>query len=630
MPSIIVLFFFSTWFLLQKIGFAKSWRINFLFATVILGITVVFISEILSILDLLKQSSVITFWFFLSISMGYISLRHPKKITIKIRCNNFNHYDILLLSIILFIILITGAVAWIAPPNNWDSQTYHLSRVMHWLQNQNLNPYPTTILRQLHQNPWAEFAILNLQALSGQDYFANLVQWFSMIGVVIGSTVATKLFGGNRQMQLLAAFFSVTIPVGILQASSTQTDYILSFWLLVLYISCICLVKRNHPAYAFAIGGSLGLAILTKATAYLFALPIMLWVGIFLVKQKTTMAARNLASIIFLVFIVNAGHLSRNINLYQNPLGPTGESDIYSYRNDLFSPSVTASNSIRNIGLHLGTSNEAINLTLTQSINKIHELMSLDINDPQTTWHGTTFNIGKPTYHEDTSGNLIHVILIMATTYLVFFTEESFSKYSRIHAISLIIAFILFCTYLKWQPWHSRLHLPLFVLYAPLVGIFFSRGRMKVASPFLVILLTISALPYLFLNQTRPIIREKNIFNTSREKAYFFSRPDLYRPYQKTANILGEKKYSNIGIIGDIDFWEYPFWVMIGKKDPLYRIEHVNVENISQKAIDNIPNFTPDIVITIEVELSSQIEVEGIPFNKLEEFSPVSIYIPSK
>jgi RsiW-degrading membrane proteinase PrsW (M82 family) len=34
----------------------------------------------------------------------------------------------------------------------------------------------------------------------------------------------------------------------------------------------------------------------------------------------------------------------------------------------------------------------------------------------------------------------------------------------------IISAFLIFCFYLKWQPWANCLHLPLFVLWSALCG----------------------------------------------------------------------------------------------------------------------------------------------------------------
>ncbi|XGB42694.1 MAG: hypothetical protein LVS60_02285 [Nodosilinea sp. LVE1205-7] len=44
-------------------------------------------------------------------------------------------------------------VALVAPPNNWDSMTYHMARVMYWIQHQSVAHYPTHNLRQLDSPP---------------------------------------------------------------------------------------------------------------------------------------------------------------------------------------------------------------------------------------------------------------------------------------------------------------------------------------------------------------------------------------------------------------------------------------------------------------------------------------------
>jgi hypothetical protein len=54
--------------------------------------------------------------------------------------------------------------------------SYHLARVAHWGQNHTVAFYPTHIVRQLYQPPWAEYAMLHLYILAGGDRLANLVQ----------------------------------------------------------------------------------------------------------------------------------------------------------------------------------------------------------------------------------------------------------------------------------------------------------------------------------------------------------------------------------------------------------------------------------------------------------------------
>ena len=67
------------------------------------------------------------------------------------------------------IVSLTGLIAFVAPPNNYDSMTYHLGRVVHWIQNHSVQHYPTNIDRQLFMPPWAEFAITHFYLLSTDD-----------------------------------------------------------------------------------------------------------------------------------------------------------------------------------------------------------------------------------------------------------------------------------------------------------------------------------------------------------------------------------------------------------------------------------------------------------------------------
>ncbi|MCL2930746.1 MAG: hypothetical protein MGG11_00090 [Trichodesmium sp. MAG_R03] len=109
-----------------------------------------------------------------------------------------------------------GLIAMVAPPNNWDSMTYHMSRVVHWMQNQSVAHYPTYNLPQLFHPPFAEFTITHLQILSGGDIFANLVKWLSALSI-IGVSLIAKQLGAKEQGQVFAVVFCATLPMGILK-----------------------------------------------------------------------------------------------------------------------------------------------------------------------------------------------------------------------------------------------------------------------------------------------------------------------------------------------------------------------------------------------------------------------------
>ena len=95
-------------------------------------------------------------------------------------------------------------------------------------------------------------------------------------------------------------------------------------------------------------------------------------------------------------------------------------------------------------------------------------------NDPRTSFAGgqppQQFAIGKPRYHEDLAGNFLHAALMLLAIGFMLIGPGRGGDIRRAFALALVVGFVLFCIQLKWQPWGSRLQLPLFVLGAPLIG----------------------------------------------------------------------------------------------------------------------------------------------------------------
>lgn len=99
--------------------------------------------------------------------------------------------------------------------------------------------------------PWAEFAIIHFYVLSGGDRLSNGVQWISMLGNLTGVSLIAKQLGGTKESQLLAALIAASLPMGILQASSTQTDYVVTLWLVSFLISCFgsCMYRSGNRRF---------------------------------------------------------------------------------------------------------------------------------------------------------------------------------------------------------------------------------------------------------------------------------------------------------------------------------------------------------------------------------------------
>ena len=97
-----------------------------------------------------------------------------------------------------------------------------------------------------------------------------------MVGSILGVSLIAKELGARRSGQLLAAIFVATLPMAILQGSSTNNDHVVSLWIVCfVYFSLKIMRQGIKPLLLVCLGASLGLAILTKGTAYIYAFSLL-------------------------------------------------------------------------------------------------------------------------------------------------------------------------------------------------------------------------------------------------------------------------------------------------------------------------------------------------------------------
>lgn len=138
--------------------------------------------------------------------------------------------------LILFIVFAGGFIllALNTVPYNWDSMSYHLSRIVHWAQNGSVAHYATNDLRRLTSPPLAEFVGLHIYILYGHhDELINLVQCSAYLfnAVLIGG-ISEKI-GVTRKMSYMSSFLYLCMPIAFSEALSTQVDEFAAMWLLI-------------------------------------------------------------------------------------------------------------------------------------------------------------------------------------------------------------------------------------------------------------------------------------------------------------------------------------------------------------------------------------------------------------
>ncbi len=591
---------------------ASPFRHSLLSGAVLWGILVTALTEIPSLGNRLTFETLTAAWGLVILAFAAVELLPQKSCSAPSRPSigelyrSWSGFERLCLAGITLVVLATGLAAWQSPPNTWDSLVYHMSRIEHWIQNQSVRHFPVVDQRQLYMTPWAEFAMLHFQILSGGDHWVNLMQWLSMSGCAAAVSLVAKELGAGRREQILAATASVTISIGIIQASSSKNDYVVAFWLITCLYFFLQARRKDSLEIWFYFAASFGLALLTKVSAYIYLLPFFAWSVASAGRRFKGHTWKPLLLIVGILFAINAGHLIRNAQIYKMPWDPPSSSKasmpVFLSKPEPWSIGSWAATASLNIACQLGTPSKTLNDLIDHSVQAVHRFFVLQVDDRKNTFDARGDKVAGYTLDELYASHPIHMLLIALS---LIFALRDLTGRKNITAVlitgALFFSFLLFCLWIKWSPYHSRLHLPLFVMWAPVFGLTLGRLKKLHISHLLVALLLISALYTVAFNKSRPLLGRTSVFSTDRLHQYFRIYPEVGDSYQMVARLIHESGARQVGLVIDGDNWEYPFWVLVKKgADYPIRLEHLDVRNISE----NIPlgNFEPEIVILTRME----------------------------
>ena len=167
-----------------------------------------------------------------------------------------------------------------------------------------------------------------------------------------------------------------------------------------------------------------------------------------------------------------------------------------------------------------------------------------------------------------------------------------------------------------------------------IIGVYLNYLKKPKLNIIIVILLSIYSLPFLFMNEIRPLIIkitndnyklnfEKPYFlNNKREKLYFTYNFKKYDSYIKIKNVAQKINCKNIGIISGENTWEYPYWKMLKEYSNDIIIRHIEVKNLSSKFKKK--DFKPCLVIEFYPENKKFKSLNN--FKKNKELDEMKIY----
>jgi hypothetical protein len=562
-------------------------RAALLAANAAVGVLVIASTEILSFFQQIQFTPLFIFWSVCSAAVLILLARTPGAFIGKLPSIALTRTEKIFIGAAVLIVIVIGFIALYAPPNTWDSMTYHMARVAHWRQNLGVMNYPTHIIRQLVYLPFAEYCLLHLQVLSGGDRFSNLVQWWSLIIAALGVSAVAGRLGTPRAGQIFAGLMVVTLPMAILQGSSTQNDLVAAAEIISTVFFIMMFAQTGARRWVVLAAAGAGCAVLTKGYSVFLLAPFMLMgllAGVPVRRKLFFLSAVGMA-----IVVLAAPFCSRLLQIGSDPAAVMDRGgDVVMERKGLRE---TASNVLRNASTQLALPWRPWNDMVERAVIRAHRVLGVDVEAPATT-SGTPYRLW---YYldEDYMPNPWHFGILIAAA-VVFWRMRSKETALRAYAAACVSGIIFFCAVIKWQPWISRFHLPLFVIALPLAAVILARSLSPKVMAGIGVFLVLAGLHPLILNNTRQLVSQKAMFHFSREQNYFMKHSGQYQLVSRVTGFLKGIDCREAGLKIGPDGWEYP-WQALGGAG--VRIEHVDVANGSEKFRYPLGEFHPCAVL---------------------------------
>lgn len=590
--------YFLLWRVFRQSGSGR--RRAALEAAVSWAVLLTFFTELLSALSLVTRGWLAAAWAAAClVEIAWLVKSSPAKsrLTTASVKSGLPRADRILLWLAGVLVASTGLLAVLAPPNTWDAMEYHLPRVMMWVSNHNVNHFPTPDYAQLVFAPATEYVVTHLYLLWGGDRLVNLVNFTSFVGLILAASLIAQTLGAGARGQAFAALFVATIPEALLEASGAMNTAGVAFWIVAaIYFVLASNEEQGWRCTAFA-GLAVGMALLTKGSAYIY-LPFVLlacwWIGS---RTARIRMLRRLPALALIVVALNGAQFVRAYEFTGSPLGmpfPAGGPYLRWMRTRI-TPGNIVANVIRNAGLHLetpsGRTNERIDNAMRWTIRKIGQ----DPDDPDSIWQGLPFVTNRRSVHEAYAGNPFHFAVIVAVcVFVVFNVRELGSAQLRWYTTGVILGFVLFSALLHWQIWNARHHLPVFALFAPLVGLTVERLLSGRAAILFGALLLLSGLPFVYSNKLRSYVPWRQVVDIYRPRAdlYFADQHMPWAPsYEEFASRLRATGCHDVGIKAYLpvpeariehspeSFFVYPLLALVGVDGQNMRARYVGIQN---------------------------------------------------
>jgi len=582
----------------------------FLKSVLITCLVIALSTELLSLFEAVNFKTLLFFWIAAFVILLAITLKNGNYKLITNIEKPYVSFEGVLLSIICTISFLVGFKTF---PNNWDSMVYHLARIPNWMQQGSVNHYATEITRSISQNPFAEYFILHLAILTKNNVYSFfLVQFLAFVVCVISSSYLVKILNGNKKQQAFAAILTATLPMAILQSNTTQNDLVAAMFLMLVAVFIFKLSKNfRHFPDQFYFAVSVALLVLTKGTSFIYLLPFSLFYAYLAFKNFNGRSFQFAAMVIAILIGVNFFHWQRNDKTFNAPLGPNYDLLVKQQYLLCF-----ASNSLNNATLQFQFPFLPEKI-IVKYFQKIQE--KLNLNTSVCNWEASPgLNFIQFRFNEDYISNPFHFVLIIVLA-LIFLLKKGKPPNQKILFLLLFGMAFTFCFVLKWQVWHPRLHLPIFVLANTFIALQINN---RVVTKFITVTFFGFAIITLYKNELKPL-QDFKIFRFTKNEQAFIIKKEYKLIFEEIGSVLNNT--NKIAIINSPASWEFPFWYFLNNNFDK-EIRSVMVENESNQYKKQ--DFVPEMIISQRKKYNKQnmLTYKGLGFKKIYAKNKVVIF----
>lgn len=541
------------WFLLRWLNWSlyQSLPLAFCLVTVFFAVTL----PALSVFHLVTPSVVrllaagVLFYFVKTVSprelleklRGYVSTLISKFEEQKIG------YKLFYGSFAALVLMILGN-AVLFPPSNWDSMTYHMTRVAFWVQNQSVFPYPTANPRQFQMTPGAEYLILVEQLFWMSDRFANMIQANAFIVISVGMISWIRTWGASAQLASLVASFFAAAPMIVLQAQTTQNDLVAAVSAVTLGVFFIDRyveksVRSVDLSWLIVAGiwsVILGAAYIVKPTSLLVVAPFVGTALLFeVVSPKLSILNKlRVVSVVAIIFALVCGPevlmKTRSGSSMSRPEVTIG----------LTRPVEQLFNGFRHIVDHV---DQTISVPL---VNRVAEWLNIKAE--------ILTNVSYIYFpNEDLAGNPLQFVFAIC---FIGFTAWKRNWFLLRLGLLLGCSWFLLHGIVNNQTWMSRLQTPWFCLLIPILG--YSVVKLTMDNRVLRVLVTLALTQALVVQSWVTLSRLKTagwtvpLSSRARYDAYYHRRIGARYGWDRLSVKLRECK--NISLYSGLDDFDYP------------------------------------------------------------------------